>query len=216
MSRFSGFVGGLKKSTKITLLSCSSFVLLTVLILVFFIMFPITPSEKIMSNFGRGENIFQGDDQNGSAQTAVPGVVTTDASSSAATEKVSTARSTVSTSRTSFKLNITTGSGFLYNGRIPTGVMPGGSTTTTVVDPDEPSEPNYPNTEPNEPNTPGIEPTAPYDPGVDPGTGGTEPDPGTGGTEPDPGTGGNDPNPNPGGNDPTPDPGGEPSPDPDS
>ena len=53
MSKIKDFYEGLKKSTKITVLSCGSFVVMTMLILAFFIIFPITPSEKIMTNIGR-------------------------------------------------------------------------------------------------------------------------------------------------------------------
>ena len=43
----------LKKSTIITMVSCGSFIVMTFLALLFFVKFPITPSEKIISNIGR-------------------------------------------------------------------------------------------------------------------------------------------------------------------
>jgi hypothetical protein len=100
-------------------------------------MFPITPSEKIMANIGRGENV----SQNGGtqpAQTAVPGVDTTVATTQttvATTEKSKAAkRTTTEGTRTNYKIAITTGSGFgNNNGRIPTGQMPGYTYTETTV-----------------------------------------------------------------------------------
>ena len=53
MSKGNGFFSNLKKSTKITLVSCGCFIAMTALILFFFVMFPITPSEKIISSIGR-------------------------------------------------------------------------------------------------------------------------------------------------------------------
>ena len=63
MKKNSGMTNGLNKSTKVTLLSCASFIVLTMLILIFFVMFPITPSEKIMASIGR-ENVFNGGNGN--------------------------------------------------------------------------------------------------------------------------------------------------------
>ena len=137
MGKISEFIKGLKKSTKVTVLSCGSFVVLTLLILVFFIMFPITPSEKIMANIGRGENISQSGGTQ-PAQTAVPGVgttVSTTQTTVATNEKTkATKRTTTEGTRTNYKIAITTGSGFgNNNGRIPTGQMPGYTYTETTV-----------------------------------------------------------------------------------
>jgi hypothetical protein len=137
MKRITDFFGGLKKSTKITVISCSSFVVLTVLILAFFMMFPITPSERVMDSIGR-ENISQ-DKENQPVQSGVPGVETT--VSTTVTTKATTARVTSTRSKTSFTITITTGSGFMWNGRIPTGGIPGQyETTTTAVDQTSPYE----------------------------------------------------------------------------
>ena len=208
MSRVADFFGNLKRSTKITMLSCACLVLLTLLITVFFVLFPITPSEKIMSNIGR-ESIFR-DNGSGGAVTAVPGVVTTisgtAATSTVATSKVST-KSTASTTRTNYKINVTTGSGFLWNGRIPTAIMPGNyETYTTPVDNgyanttapvESPSasagiqEPTGWVPEPTggwtpDPNAGYVDPNGGYvDPGVTPDPGVVTPDPGV--VTPDPG-----------------------------
>lgn len=131
MSGKSGIMTRLSKSTKITFFSCVGFVALTCLILVFFILFPITPSEKIMASIGR-ENVLNGG-SGGSPQSITPGVVTTSAEDAvkedATTKPVSTTTRTVN-------IKITTGSGFLWNGRIPTGILPGESYPTTPVDDD--------------------------------------------------------------------------------
>ena len=167
MSRQSGFFNSLRKSTKITVLSCGSFVVMTLLILTFFILFPITPSEKIMTNIGRGENMSQDDGQQ-SVQSGIPSVETT--LSTASTTKATTTRATTTRSRTSFTITLTTGSGFLWNGRIPTGGIPGYTETyTTPVDPNQ------------------------GEPYVDPTQGGTNVDPTQGGTNVDPTQGGTDP-----------------------
>lgn len=206
MSKIKDFYEGLKKSTKITVLSCGSFVVMTMLILAFFIIFPITPSEKIMTNIGR-ENMARDNGQQ-TVQSGIPTVETT-ASTAATTKTTTTARSTVSRPHTSFTITITTGSGFLWNGRIPTGGIPGYTeTVTTAVATGEPgTDPGNPNVDPTgitDPNQGGTEP--------DPNQGGVTPDPNQGGDDPDPNQGGVTPDPNQGGADPAPNQGGTPTP----
>ncbi len=209
MRKISESLGSLKKSTKITLMSCGSFVLMTALILCFFVMFPITPSEKMMSSLSReavstnanGDNIV----------TAMPSVETTVSGEETVTTtaKATTTKVTASTTRTNYTITITTGSGFLWGGAIPTGIMPGGNTQTTVADyPQESSDepqPTYPIT------GTGDEPIANTGTGLaDPnqGSGYVDPNQGTGYTDPNQGTGNTDPNqggasdPNTGGSDP--------------
>lgn len=75
------FYSGLNKSTKITLISCGSFLLLTILILLFFVLFPIKPSERVISGLGRGgvisadKNDADNNDQNAALPitTTIPG-----------------------------------------------------------------------------------------------------------------------------------------------
>jgi len=199
MSKIKGFYDSLKKSTKITVLSCGSFVIMTMLILAFFIIFPITPSERIMSNIGRGENLSQDNGQ--PLQSAIPEVETT-VSTTVTTTKATTTKVTTTRARTSFTITLTTGSGFMWNGRIPTGGIPGYTETyTTAVDPSEPYiDPSNPNGDPNQGGT-----TDPNQGGTDPNQGGsTDPnqggatDPNQGGT-PDPNQGVVTPDPNQGG-----------------
>lgn len=69
MESIKNFFRGLSRSTKITLISCASFLLLTLIILLFFVLFPITPSEKIITGLGRSgiistENGGDGDEDN--------------------------------------------------------------------------------------------------------------------------------------------------------
>ena len=217
MSKLSGFYEGLKKSTKITVLSCGSFVIMTLLILAFFIIFPITPSEKIMSNIGRGENMFQ---ENGQpVQSGIPTVETTVSTAAATTVKTTTTKARTTRARTTFTINITTGSGFMWNGRIPTGGMPGYTeTVTTAVDPNAPVDPNGqvdPNA-PVDPNQGGVTNPDPNQGGAtnpDPNQGGvTNPDPNQGGVTPDPNQGGATPDPNQGGATPDPNQGATPTP----
>ena len=136
--------------------SCIGFVFLTVIILVVFIIFPITPSEKVLASIGR-ENVAN-TPQNGYQQEITPVV---DATEVEEEDVVSSVGSTVSTTARTVNIRITSGSGFLWNGRIPTGVMGGGSTTTTVVDePDQPTlDPGY--TDPDIPTPSSPETTEP-------------------------------------------------------
>ncbi|MBO5163081.1 MAG: hypothetical protein J6B75_01355 [Ruminococcus sp.] len=179
MSSKSGFIAGLSKSTKITVCSCIGFVLLTSIILIFFVLFPITPSEKIMASIGR-ENVINGG-QGGSPQSITPGVVTTVAGDETESTEAATEKPVTTTART-VNIRITTGSGFLWNGRIPTGVMPGESYPTTVVedpvtptpDPGYQGGGEYPGVGEPPVTTPPIDPgvdvppaTTPVDPGVD-------------------------------------------------
>ena len=216
MSKITGFYDSLKKSTKITVLSCGSFVVMIMIILAFFILFPITPSEKIMTNIGRGENMFQ---ENGEpVQSGVPTVETTVSTAPVTTTKVTTTKPHTTRARTTFTINITTGSGFSMNGRIPTGGMPGYTETyTTPVDPSEPVDPSNPLdpnqgqgvTNPVDPNQ-GQGVTNPVDPNQ--GQGVTNPDPNQGGATPDPNQGGVTPDPNQGGVTPDPNQGATPTP----
>lgn len=170
MKKNNGFLSSLQKSTKVTLLSCMSFIALTLLILIFFIFFPITPSERIMASIGR-ENVFNNSPNNDSG--AVPGIVTT---AKAESETVNTdiiEKETGTRTTKTYKIVITTGSGFLWNGRIPAGIS---DTKTTVVISDDPQyptpdpgyvypvytqpttdDPDYPvATEPVDPNIPPV------------------------------------------------------------
>lgn len=53
MSKVRDFFVSLNKSTKITLISCGCFIALTVVILGFFIMFPISPDDTVQEKYGR-------------------------------------------------------------------------------------------------------------------------------------------------------------------
>ncbi|MCM1133772.1 MAG: hypothetical protein NC340_09910 [Ruminococcus flavefaciens] len=137
MKKNNGNSVGLRKSTKVTILSCVSFVLLTLLILVFFVFFPITPSEKIMASIGR-ENIFNNNPQNNG--TSPQGIaVTTDSVTTTAVnaDYLETGTHTTKT----YEIVITTGSGFMWNGRIPDEIT--GNTKTTIVIRDDPTYPTY-------------------------------------------------------------------------
>lgn len=152
MKKNTKVLGSLHTSTKVTLLSCVSFIILTMIILVFFILFPITPSERIVASIGR-ENIFNGNN-NGNNVTAIPEIETTTSTTSTVTAGVNTTftKSTGTTTTKTFKIVITSGSGFSWNGRIPTGVMNNGNTKTTPVY----TDPVYPTRDPGYVYTPPV------------------------------------------------------------
>ena len=50
------FFSGLKKSTRVTLISCGSFIVMTAIILLFFVLFPISPPEKAVSLIKNGRS----------------------------------------------------------------------------------------------------------------------------------------------------------------
>ncbi len=139
MSKVRNFFASLNKSTKITLISCGCFVALTVVILGFFVLFPISPSETIQQKYGREAKASKStesaqtvttqpaNDESfvGSKGTAVSGIVTT----------------TRMTRKKNFSVTVTTGDGFYPGGRIPTG----GDPNENNYPPDEPTDPiDYP------------------------------------------------------------------------
>lgn len=200
MNKIREFFGNLKKSTKITLISCFCFVMMTLLILCFFIMFPITPSDKVIASFGR-ESLSKNNDSD--TQSAV---TTTALDDSILVSKGESKSVTTSLPRTTahkgFVITVTTGKGFFSGGHIVTGdyQYEGNETTTTSAwGNDYPDEPDYPN-EPDYPvPTDAPEPSTdnPTDPPVDPITT-TPPDVPTDPPvppEPDTGNGGEDGNP---------------------
>lgn len=131
MSKGNGVFSNLKRSTKITLVSCGCFIALTALILLFFVMFPITPSEKVISSFGR-ESIYKQDVTGTAVTTAVTTTVNDDIMV-AKGSKTTTASRTTAKSYTTHRL--TSGSGFYMDQRIPTGEFPNQyyvPTTTTA------------------------------------------------------------------------------------
>ncbi|MBR0511937.1 MAG: hypothetical protein IJJ81_05130 [Ruminococcus sp.] len=133
MSRGNGFFSNLKKSTRITLVSCGCFIALTAVILTFFVMFPITPSEKLISSFGR-ESIYKQDPQGTSPVTSVTTTMTNDILVSKATRTTTVTKF----KRTEFTISITSGSGFFKGQKIPSGNFTGDysytpTTTTSVI-----------------------------------------------------------------------------------
>ncbi len=141
MSRIKEFFFGLSKSTKITLISCGGFVLLTLVILLFFVLFPITPTEKAIAKFGR-EGLYYQDGEDAAVTTTTSTAVT-------GTATVTTTQTSV-TVTTDEMQTFTTPTGFFFGGNIQTGnegetYRPNETTTETVA----PQEPE-PTTEPPE------------------------------------------------------------------
>ncbi|MBR3760260.1 MAG: hypothetical protein IKK47_04635 [Ruminococcus sp.] len=173
MSKVRDFFTSLNKSTKITLISCGCFVALTVVILCFFVLFPISPNDTIQNKYGREA---KATNNNGSAQT-----ITTQPSSDSEYigsrgTAVSTTTVSTNTRRTrKFSVTVTTGEGFFSGGRIPTGSY---ETITTTEPVEEPTE----NTSEIPTEDPSVNPTEPMT-----GTGIEDP------TEPITGSGTEDP-----------------------
>ncbi len=163
MSKVRDFFTSLNKSTKITLISCGCFVALTVIILCFFVLFPISPNDTIQKKYGREA---KATNNSGSAQT----VTTQPASDSEYIGSRGTAVSTTTVStntrrKKNFSATVTTGEGFFSGGRIPTGSYET-STTEPVEEPtEEPSEfpTEDPSVNPSEPPTEdvSVNPTEP-------------------------------------------------------
>ena len=176
MSKKSGFISNLNKSTKVTMASCIGFIMLTGIILVIFILFPITPSEKVLASIGR-ENVINSNNEN-QLQSATEAVSTEEKTSEATEVSDTTTTKSVSTTTRTVNIRITSGSGFLWNGRIPTGVMPDTPTTVAPI-------PEEPTANPGETGTDipqGTVPTTPPSEGTDvPPEGTVNPDP-NGGT----------------------------------
>lgn len=154
MTRIREFFVNLKKSTKITIISCGCFIALTFFILCFFIMFPITPSDRVLKALGR-ESV--------SRQETVTGAATTSSEANSSENTTTAIVTTRDPSHTDFEIVITTGVGFGLTGdKIPTGPSYIVTTTAQIEVPIEPPEPPEP-TEPTDPTDP-TESTDPTDP----------------------------------------------------
>ncbi|MDE5558582.1 MAG: hypothetical protein K2J32_13020 [Ruminococcus sp.] len=101
MKKKRGFFSGLKKSTIITMVSCGSFVVMTFFALLFFVKFPIKPSEKIITSMGR-ESIYR-QNVSYSENTTITQTIA---------ETTATQTTTASTKHKEFVITITTGKGF--------------------------------------------------------------------------------------------------------
>lgn len=144
MNKVRYFFTSLNKSTKITLISCGCFVVLTVLILCFFMLFPISPSDTIQEKYGREAKASNNGEP---AQTVTTQPADDDeyvvSKGIAVSNNVTTTRTT---RKKNFSVTVTTGDGFYSGGRIPTGGTPYETVTTEPVD--EPVE--YPTDNPFE------------------------------------------------------------------
>lgn len=114
MGRVREFFNNLQKSTKVTLISCGCFILLTFLILIFFVMFPITRAERANASVGR-ESV----QKNDSAVTTMTDVNGSVIVSMGTTKNIDADVTT--TYHTDYVIIVTTGKGFYSDGRIPTG-----------------------------------------------------------------------------------------------
>lgn len=104
MKKKQGFFSGLKKSTIITMVSCGSFVVMTFFAMLFFVKFPLKPSERIITSMGR-ESIYK---QNVSYSENTTTTTTTQTT----IETTATQTTMASTTHKEFVITITTGKGF--------------------------------------------------------------------------------------------------------
>ena len=167
MDKIKDFFGSLSKSTKITLISCGSFLLLTFIILLFFVLFPITPSERVILGLGR-EGIVAASPDN-KDETAAIGTVTTAPEMDYNAHMVGTTAVPLDKydpkSHVTFtKPSITTNVNYIYSGvAIRTGT-PGYEdyTQVTTISPEPPDEPATETpSEPVQTNVPEQTPTEP-------------------------------------------------------
>ena len=131
MSKIREFFADLRKSTKITLISCGSFIVMTFVILCFFIMSPITPADKAGSTFGR-ESI----SPDGSTVSSSVTTLDENGESIEVSKGTTNTASTVTTTKKEYKITITTGTGYYVDGRISIGDYEGYNydpTTTTAA-----------------------------------------------------------------------------------
>ncbi|MCM1314538.1 MAG: hypothetical protein NC040_08980 [Muribaculaceae bacterium] len=101
MKKKQGFFSRLKKSTIITMVSCGSFVVMTFLALLFFVKFPLKPSERIISSMGR-QGIYKQNVSYSESTTTTQTTIET-------TTQQTTANNTT---HKEFVITITTGKGF--------------------------------------------------------------------------------------------------------
>ena len=132
MSKIREFFADLRKSTKITLISCGSFIVMTFVILCFFIMSPITPADKAGSTFGR-ESI----SPDGSTVNSIVTTIDENGNSievSRGTTNTASTASTVTTTKKEYKITVTTGTGhYNVDGKIIIGDYEGYNYNTTTT-----------------------------------------------------------------------------------
>lgn len=133
MYKLKEFFGNLSKSTKLTVFSCGIFILLTFVILLFFVMFPITPSEKVISGMGRAGLVNSDGKKSNYGDSALDGVVITTTSSEKKNNTVTTA---VGSHKSSYVDKIfTTNDGYVYTGnKTPIDYSESNQTYTRTVD----------------------------------------------------------------------------------
>lgn len=142
MKKNKGFMKSFKKSTQVTVLSCASFIAMTVILLVFLSAFPITPSEKIMASIGR-ENILENNNpDNSNIPSAISSVVKTEKNPEVTTAVKNSVTTDITTTKT-FKIVITTGSGFNRNHIVSANNANANTNTKTTVIYDDPPVPTY-------------------------------------------------------------------------
>lgn len=147
MNKIKDLFFSLSKSTRITLLSCGSFIVMTLLILLFFVIFPITPSEKAIAKFGREDLIYNNGDQESSETT-------TEYNEEGTETTTTTAVTFAVTNYEQETFTFTTASGFLSGGYIKTGQYGTGTVTQTTTEAaTEPQIPELPIEEVTEPAT---------------------------------------------------------------
>ncbi len=169
MYKLKDFFGNLSKSTKLTMISCGIFIILTFVILLFFVMFPITPSEKVISGMGRAGLVNSDGKKSNYGDSALDGVVITTSVSDSSGKK-STVITTDGSHRSSYVDKIfTTNNGYVYTGP-KTDYSSSNQTYTRTVENNNNNNNNYSYEEPDY-----NEPTQPYEPEPDNNESSSEP-----------------------------------------
>lgn len=172
MYKLKDFFGNLSKSTKLTMISCGIFIILTFVILLFFVMFPITPSEKVISGMGRAGLVNSDGKKSNYGDSALDGVVVTTSVSDSSGKK-STVITTVGSHRSSYVDKIfTTNNGYVYTGP-KTDYSSSNQTYTKAVENNNNNNNNNNNYSYEEPDY--NEPTQPYEPEPDNNDSSSEP-----------------------------------------
>ena len=169
MYKLKDFFGNLSKSTKLTMISCGIFIILTFVILLFFVMFPITPSEKVISGMGRAGLVNSDGKKSNYGDSALDGVVITTSVSDSSGKK-NTVITTDGSHRSSYVDKIfTTNNGYVYTGP-KTDYSSSNQTYTRTVENNNNNNNNYSYEEPDY-----NEPTQPYEPEPDNNESSSEP-----------------------------------------
>jgi hypothetical protein len=142
MSKIKDFFLGLSKSTKITLISCVCFIILTLLILTFFVLFPITPSESTVSKIS-SEGLVYRDEVTTTTTTTSTTVTTTTTTTTTAVSTDTTTAQTETTAVAAQQEIYTTVDEYVWDENAPTDYVDYGDDYETNTAAPEEDIPQY-------------------------------------------------------------------------